>query len=104
MPSMRPIRNHILFQFEDDMIKHMGVRQFETKTSWGFAVFSADESTKDARFGRVVAVGHEVPDDIQPGMRILIDALKWTPSFPFEGQDYWRTDSDHVLAVDEDTV
>jgi len=101
---LKPIRNHVLFQFEDPMIKHMGVRQFESRTEWGFAVFSADESAKDARFGLVVAVGPEVPEEIRPGVRILIEPLKWTPAIPFEGEEYWRTDSDCILAVDEDTI
>lgn len=79
----------------------MGVRQFESKTSWGFSIVRADESTQDARWGTVLAVGPEVDADITVGARVLIEPLKWTNEVVFEGESYWRTDNSAILAIDE---
>lgn len=106
MAKISPIRNHILFQFEDEYIRsgQAGGAHFKDKTDWGFelgTMDSYDRSSKAPRWGRIIAVGHEVCDEIQPGMRVLIEALMWTNAVEFEGDVYWRTDSDQVLAIDE---
>ena len=101
MSKLRAIRNHILFQFEDDYTYHMGVRQFDSKTDWGFSVVRSDESTQDPRWVRIVAVGPKVPEDLKPGMRVLVEPLKWTKAVMFEGEEYARTDSDCILIIDE---
>lgn len=104
MSHLKAIRNHIVFQFVDEEIKHMGVNQFEESTNWGFKYVRVDESTGRARWITVVSVGHEVPEEIQPGMRVLVDNLKWSPGFEHDFETYWRTDSDHILGVDEETI
>jgi len=101
MATLRPIHNHILFQFEQGKTKHQGISQFQEKTDWGFQYADSDESLETGRWVRVIHVGPEVPDDIKPGMRVCVDKLKWTTDFEFEGQTYWRTDSDQVLVIDE---
>ena len=48
--------------------------------------------------------GNEVIDEgIVPGARIFIEALKWTKRFEVDGENFWKTDEDNVLAVDDST-
>jgi len=106
--KLKPIHNHIIFKFVDGMKRLASTTgkdqtMFEEKTNWGFEISagqnSYDESAKRARWATVVAVGHEVPEEITPGVAILIEPLKWTKGFSFEGEMFWRTDSDWVLAT-----
>lgn len=104
MANIKPIRNHIIFQFIEEKVRHMGVAQFKETTDWGFEIVRADESAGKARWVTVKVVGPEVPDDIKPGMSVLVDTLKWTNEFEVDGESYWRTDSDCILAVDENST
>jgi hypothetical protein len=104
MATLKPIRNHILFQFEEKQTKHMGIAQFKEETDWGFEYANTTEGMETGRWVTVTHVGHEVPDYIKPGMRVCVDKLKWTNDFEFEGEKYWRTDSDCILLIDETVV
>lgn len=104
MATIKAIRNHVIFQFVDKKTRHMGVSQFEEATDWGFTFVRVDDTTGNPRWGVVKVVGHEVPEDIQPGMAVLIESLKWTNEFEVDGELFWRTDSDSILAIDEDTI
>jgi len=104
--SIKPIRDHIIFKFEDDIVKKTDMgrtrQQFSETTDWGFEISSYDEGTKQPRWGIVVAIGHKVKENIPLGARILIDALKWTEAAEFNGESIWRTDESCILAIDED--
>ena len=102
MAKIRPIKNHVIFQFVEEMVRHMGVAQFEQKTDWGFTFVRVDESTQSPRWGIVTHVGPETDEAIEVGMKVLIENLQWTNEFEVDGQKYWRTDSDHILAIDDD--
>lgn len=103
MSKLRAIYNHVVFQFEDELATSKGVKQFKSETNWGFEIRADfDHATKAPRWGIVVAVGPHVCDDIKEGMRILIEPLKWTEGVEHEGVSYWRTDDEHVLAVDDE--
>ena len=106
MAPIRAIRNHIIFQFEDAIVKksdHGNSRsQFSETTDWGFEVSNYDEGAKSPRCGIVVSIGGEVTPDIQVGSRILVEALQWTEAIEIEGESFWRTDDSHVMALDED--
>lgn len=104
MAELTAIRNHIIFQFVDGKTKHMGVTQFQEKTEWGLEYVRVDDSTKLPRWGRIICVGPEVSEDLQPGMAVLIEPLAWTNEFDFEGEDYWRTDSDRILGIEEGAI
>ncbi len=94
--KVTPIRNGIFFVFEDEVSK--GV--FSETTEWGFTLKHDPNTTVNrARWVRVIAVGHEVNDDIKVGSRVLIEPLKWTTELEFEGKVFWKSDSDHVLAI-----
>lgn len=106
MASIRAIKNHIIFQFEDEIVRRTDTgrdrAQFNEKTDWGFEISNYDEGTKTPRWGIVKSVGHEVKSNIAVGSRILIEALAWTESLVFNGEPIWRTDETKVLAMDED--
>lgn len=101
MATLKPIHNHIIFQFEQERTKHMGINQFKEKTDWGFEFAETTAGMEEGRWVTVTHVGHEVPEDIKPGMRVCVDKLRWTDGFEFEGETYWRTDYDSILLVDE---
>jgi len=104
MAKLKAIQNHIIFQFEDGSKRHQGITQFEEKTDWDFTYTIANEGMETGRWVRVTHVGHKVPDEIKPGMRICVDKLKWTSEFEVDGELYARTDYDQVLLIDESVV
>ena len=99
--TLRAIHDHIIFQFEDKIAKHRGTRHFREETDWGFQFATSDDTLETGRWVRVTHVGHKVPDEIKPGMRICVEKQKWTQSFQFEDEDYWRTDYENILLIDE---
>lgn len=101
MATLRPIHNHIIFQFEEGKTKHMGISQFQEETDWGFQYANTDGSLETGRWVRVTHVGHEVPDYIKPGMRVCVEKLQWTNEFELDGELYWRTDSDQIICIDD---
>jgi hypothetical protein len=106
MATIKAIRNHVIFQFEDKIKKKTNhgkeTRQFEEETDWGFQVSNYDDGTKTPRWAIVVAVGGETDDDIRVGSRILIEPLQWTEAIEFEGIPYWRTDDQKIIGIDDD--
>jgi len=102
------LRDHIVFQFEQDGLRvNSGGNvsdAFQEKTNWGFEFFDYNESTNHPRWGTVVVVGPEVKEHIVPGMRVLIDALRWTNHVVYKNQKYWRTDETNLLAYDADSI
>ena len=103
MATLRALRNGIIFQFEEKVTKSKHSTFEGEETDWGFKLNNNfDESSKHPRWGIIVVVGNEVVDKgLEPGARILIEALKWTNGVEVEGETYWKTDEDHVLATDE---
>jgi len=104
MAEFTAIHNHIIFQFEEGSVQHMGVNQFEEGTDWGFKFVSVDDSTSSARWGIITVVGPDCDNDLQPGMRILIEQLKWSEGFMVGDEKYWRTDDSVVLGIDAELV
>ena len=101
MVALRALRNGIIFQFEEVTTSNRG--QFQETTKSGiYLAPSFDESAKKARWGIVFFVGNEIIDkSIVPGARIFIEALKWTKRFKVDDENFWKTDEDNVLAVDD---
>ena len=106
MKTLRLIKNHIVFQFEDGITRRTDTgrnrAQFTEETEWGFEISSYDEGTKHPRWVIVKYVGPDVKEKIVPGMKILVDAMKWTEGVMFNGELLSRTDESHVLAIDAD--
>lgn len=101
MTPIKAIRNHVIFQFEEEKTKHMGISQFKESTDWGFEFATTLDGMENARWVRVIAVGPEADLDVQPGMRVCVDKLMWSNEFEVDGEKYWRTDSDQILMVEE---
>jgi len=110
LDDIYPIKNHILFAFEDEIVISNNTRMFRETLDWGLPsglkfqlVTNPDRSVKLARWGVVLRSGPEAIKDFPPGVRILIEPLKWTLMAEWNGQRFWRTDVDQILAVDADS-
>jgi co-chaperonin GroES (HSP10) len=104
--NLRMLRNDILFQFEDKAATwndgKLSQKGFKEVTAWGLEIISPEPSAKAPRWGKVLAVGPDVDQkDIKVGSRILIEALAWTNAVEINRVEYWKTNSDRVLCVDE---
>lgn len=91
---LTPIKNNIIFQFVDK-VDNKG--QFVEETSWGLVIPGHfDTSAKTPRWGRVTDIGADC-GEIAPGQWILIEALRWTEGFKFNGSTYWKTDEKQIV-------
>lgn len=98
--NIRPLHNGILFQFEEETDASRN-HAFKEVSDAGIITFAdTDKATKMGRWGVVIAVGNSVTDtDVVPGARICIEPLQWTKGVTIEGDTYWKTDEEKVLAV-----
>lgn len=105
--ALRPIHNHIIFQFLDATMGRGFSGGFSPTGLW---IAPTNEDTiKSPRWAKVYALGHECSTDlVEPfnmkPIEVLIEPLMWTKSFYFNGEKYWRTDESKILAwryVDE---
>lgn len=101
MAILKAISNHIIFRFMDSL-SSQSMKQFAENLDWGFEVVKLEDSLKTPRWGIVHAVGKDVHNDIQPGMKVLIEELRWTSGYMFEDIQYWRTDNEAIMAIDPD--
>ncbi|TFH10498.1 MAG: hypothetical protein E4H14_02440 [Candidatus Thorarchaeota archaeon] len=93
---LRPILKHIIFQFVDE-VDSKG--QFVQTTNWGFTIPGHfDSSAKSPRWATITHAGPDCKD-VKVGQQVLIDALKWTPGFKFEGERFWRTDETQIVVA-----
>lgn len=102
---LRCLRNDILFQFEEESTyftdKKIRQKGFKEVTDWGLIIVNPNTNAKQPRWGIVVVAGPECnPDDIKPGRRILIENLMWTNAIEYDKQEYWKTNEDKVIGVD----
>ena len=99
MTNFTPLRNNILFTFFDQVYS----RQFLEKTESGIVIAGTfDEALNKGRWARVEMVGPDVPSDITIGAEVLIEPLKWTEKFQLNGKIYWQTNSDHIMAINDE--
>lgn len=91
-----PIKNSVLFQFEDEV----RAGRFQDVSAAGIILGSAVKNQTDvARWGRVVAIGPDV-SDVNVGDRILIEATMWTSDITTEDDvRLWRTDDTKIIGV-----
>jgi len=99
--KIRAIRNHIVFTFVDEVTSNGLFREI-TESGIDLCVISnsnANQTVGKPRWGIVAFVGPEVQWELRkPGTKILIEPLKWSNRFEFDGITLWRTDSDKVMA------
>lgn len=94
---LRPLKDSILFVFMDDV----NYKGFSNKTATGIIYKSLDDGLNSPRWAKVLAVGPTV-DTIKPGMHILIEALRWTEGFKFDGVMIWKTVEKEVMAIGDE--
>lgn len=97
--KLKPIHDHIVFQFIDESIRLNDMTQFVDKTNWGFLVSTVQRGMDYPRVGTVIATGPKVEGKVNPGDHILIEPGMWTIGAKFESDEYWRTDLTHVMAI-----
>lgn len=99
MTTFTPIRNNIIFTF----VEQAATQRFIEQTQSGIYIAGTfDEALNRARWAKVEMVGPTVPNDIKIGAEVLIEPLKWTEKFDHEGKTYWQTNSDHILAINDE--
>ncbi len=95
------LESFIIFEFEDQ-IDRGNRNAFHEKSEGGILLQSSfDQGTKQPRWGTVIKVGEKVGDDIEEGTRILIAPMMWTRISTFKGEEFARTEEQHVLAVED---
>lgn len=94
--NLRCPKTRILFKFLD------GHRSgsFNNTTEWGFEIKKQTDDVKTPRWAEVVVVGKDVKA-VKPGHYILIEPMMWTLSFTHEGQKYWATAEEKLIAMSE---
>jgi hypothetical protein len=98
MAKLRLLHNHIMFQFEDEVIGSGQNMKFKETTEWDFTVSREEEAVKQSRWATITHVGPNVTS-VKVGDVALIEALKWTTGVVYENERYWRTDEEKVLAL-----
>lgn len=96
--KLRPIKNHIIFKFLDEVRNGFFVNQFGYEhiiVPYG----NRDDTTQDGRLVEILAVGPDVDERIQVGSIVALEALMWTEGVDFEGQNIWRTDDEQVMMI-----
>lgn len=103
MAKINAIGNGIIFRFKDSLSLKDGLhkKQFQDITDEGIVYSTPSESMDNPRWAFVTSVGPDV-GDIFVNDCVLVTALKWTTAISFEGQDYWKTDADQILAIDNE--
>jgi hypothetical protein len=101
MINLIPLRNNILFQFRDKTEGKEGA--FSERSRAGLIIPKLQATQKGERWGNVLAVGPDV-EGIVPGDFILIEPLMWTVNGTLHGEKYWKTNSDKVMIVSNDSA
>lgn len=106
-PNLRVFKKDILFQFEEESTylidKKIKQKGFKEVTDWGLVIISPTTNADSARWGIVIKIGPEVTEEIKIGSRIFIEKLMWTNGVEWQGQEYWKTNEDKVLLVEDPT-
>ncbi len=104
-PNLRVLQKRILFQFEEEMAtlvdKKIQQRGFSEVTAAGIIVVSPTTNADKARWGVGIQNGPDCTSAIQCGSGILIEQLLWSNGATVDGQEYWLTDEDKVLCVED---
>lgn len=94
--TLKPIGNAFLFSFLSETVGG----KFVSKNSGKIILTNQDLDVqgKYARWAKVEAVGSKITD-FDVGDIVLIEALKWTIEYKFNGQSYWKSDDTKVIAI-----
>jgi co-chaperonin GroES (HSP10) len=100
--TLKPIRKNIIFQFCDPV----GSINFIPQTKSGI-ILTDNHQYKEAhtvKWGRLVSCGPEVSSEISESKYILIEPGKWTENFKLDGEKFWKTEEDFILAVTNEEI
>ena len=94
--KLQPLGKNIIFIFCEDT----SGGKFVPSHAGKIQIISKNEQFNHApKWGKVFLTGPDVDPEIKVGEFILIEPLKWTPGFDFDGVKFWKTDSDKVMAT-----
>lgn len=94
--TLRPLGSSILFVFLDNTSGKQG--SFSERTRSGLIIPTLQTTQRGERWGKVIAVG-QAAADVLPGDFILIEPLMWTMHGTVNGEKFWKTNTDKVMAV-----
>jgi hypothetical protein len=97
MSNLRCPKNRIIFQFVEDT--RSGT--FNNTTTWGFEIKKATDDVKTPRWAEVKVTGKDVKA-VKPGQYILVEPMMWTLSFLYDGNKYWATAEDKLIAMSDE--
>lgn len=98
-PSITALKDSIVFQFTDVDVRNG--KFYETSSASGIYLgTNHDANAKSVRNGKVVAIGPLV-EAVQVGDIIMIEPLMWTEGFKIDGEMYWKTAEEKVMAIVE---
>ena len=97
--ALRPLKDSILFTFIDQITDG----KFVSHTRSGILLTNKniDDTTKEPRWVKVLAVGDTV-QDVKVGDYALVAPLRWTVGFKHDGVDIWKTVEKEILGIAED--
>lgn len=95
--NLRCPKSRILFQFYQDVSRG----SFDNTTAWGFEIKKPTEDILTPRWAMVKVIGKNVKH-VKPGQYILIEPSMWTLGFTYEGEKYWATAEEKLIAVSDE--
>lgn len=95
--KLNPLQRDILFIFVDEMENGKFVEKYGSI----YLGTSTESTAKNARWGKIVALGPKVSNDVSVGMKVLIEPLAWTKGLEYDGVKVWRTIEEKILATEE---
>lgn len=97
--TLHPLGSTVLFKFLDETRGAQG--SFSERTRSGLIIPTLQQTQKGERWGQVVAAGPEAAD-VAVGDYILIEPLMWTRNAELDGEKFWKTNTDKIMAVSND--
>lgn len=95
--KLKPLNDDILFVFHDEIENG----KFVDKYGSIYLGRNEEATIKQSRWGKVVATGPTVVEDIKPGMNVLVEALGWTRGIDYDGFKIWRTNNSKIIGVED---
>ena len=97
--AIKPIKNNFVFKFLDPNQDGRFINR--TKSSIILTNKNDEEQTSVPRWGEVISIGPDV-SEFKPGEFVLVGAGRWSQFFKIDGEKYWKSDSEQVLAVTDE--
>lgn len=103
MSKIKALVNGFVFKFNDE-VNNKGEFNKSPTQSGIILKASSDDSAKQPRWVTITSRGTTCADYIQPGVEVLLPALRWTASAEVDGEKFWKSDDTQVVAYkDKDT-